>query len=157
MTGGSARPGPLALSSSPQQHQPTPAAHLALPHHQSGISKNRPPIPQRGQLYFMSRIANGLCMVKSLVCTFLPPFKKQVTDQQGAFNTFYHCWWGIQSQCGFCWAHYKAQMLIPTLNKEYIPISWEEKQFVLSCICSASVPGNAFTCWNIIRTRTDIQ
>lgn len=60
----------------PQQRQPTPPAHLALPHHQSGISKSRPPIPQRGQLYFMSRIANGLCMVKSLIHTFLSHFKK---------------------------------------------------------------------------------
>lgn len=52
-----------------RQHQPTPPAHLALPHHRSGISKS--PVPQRGQLHFMSRIANGLYMVKSLVRTFL--------------------------------------------------------------------------------------
>lgn len=57
----------------PRQRRPTPPAHLALPHHQSGISKSRPPIPRRGRLYFMSRIANGLCVVKSLVGTFLSP------------------------------------------------------------------------------------
>lgn len=61
----------LWLSKSHGRQQPTPPAHLVLPHHQSGISKNRSSVPPRGQLYFMSRIANDLCMVKSLVCTFL--------------------------------------------------------------------------------------
>lgn len=50
--------------------------------------KNRPPIPPRGQLYFMSRIANGLCMVKKFGVHFSSPFRLQTRTNEVRLELF---------------------------------------------------------------------
>lgn len=144
--------------------------HLELPHHQSGISKNRPPIPQRGQLYFMSRIANGLCIArekekggkKAMHFSFLLSNKLQ-TCSLARINTVHtvchSCWNTQQTQPGFASTHYRTyrSLLLCLIGNIHSLKRGNRKQFVVSRICSASGGGNVFAYWNSIRTRPYVQ